>query len=925
MFKNYPIITSPRYFFRNNFHPESLFSEQIFGPVDDYKCQCGKYSGKEYSGIVCEKCGVLITSSKLRSETYARIEVPETTVLFNPLIIDLIENFKIPHPEKFKISKCITGETRWIVDNGVLIKSNEKDAPQGPVYFYNEILPILLENIEFKKIYEKYEKYLYVKNIPVIPPDARPITLGSGSQYFVDDLNKKYNIIIRSISYMNKSPFVFEKTQSYIQKQYNDLVKSLLEKFEHRNGFLRSHVLGKRTDYSGRAVIGVDGGDMPLGECKLPFEIAKNIFKPQVIKPLAKKLKKSPLFILKDYDTKNMKPYILEILKEKFINEYIILNRQPSLHKPSMQSCKINDIIEDDIIVIHPLVTSAYNADFDGDQMAVYVPQGIAKKEAIEKLSIHANKRLPSNGEVMFNLNQDMILGLHKLTDGINKKMILYMGEETIEDRITLFKDVFEKKYQNVEMFKIFNKTFNKSSIKEFIDISEEIMESDDWIHMIDKLSRIGFKNSHISITLDDFLPENKESNNAKLMVESGARGSWNTYIQIAEKKGYVTDISGNILPHEIENNFINGLSEKDFFISAYGGRKGLIDSAGNTAKSGYMTRKLVYLLAPLLIDKDIADCYKELKNEKYFILNIRDEAVAKSLIGRYTDQFKITKGNYKSLVNKTIKLKSPITCKAPGICQICYGDLYKKHKSKMIGIIAAQSCGERTTQLTLRTKHVSGAVEKNEFLLESENFLKYDDGKLIALVPGSYIIYDEFISFNYESDIEIILNDYIEFIPFINFDKDTEIHFNTGDIIADVKFENNDIVSAVNILSSIFSNPNAETIEECLYQVLDVYGNYANIDLIHFELILSLLARSIDDVNIPYRYSDSYAFNWLGLMKVIALIPEQALAFERFSFHLKKFLNDDTCNDLLNDKFSLLKSMLFMDFPEYVPKDGDS
>ena len=366
-FSGYQEITSPRIFYRYKFEEKGLFSEQIFGPCDDYKCQCGRYHGKEYANQVCPHCKVLVTSSNMRLTTMGKITIPSCTTIVNHIVLDLMLKLNIKFKSSAKIDKLIFGKERAIIKNNRIVKvdMDDDDGKQGPIFFKNEVYPLLLSLHPLLKEFDKvYGKYLFLNLIPVIPPSTRPISpTGDGRQYYIDEINEKYTNIIRTINNINDAPFEFEKIHVILQCQYKNLIDSLLSKFEHKDGFLRTHVLGKRVDYSGRAVIVVDGENLPLGWCKIPFNIAKEIYKPQIIKYLSERLKVSPLKIIHDYDFAFMNDDILLALKERFIGSYIYLNRQPSLHRPSFQSAKIYDIVMSDVIYIHPLITTAYNAD----------------------------------------------------------------------------------------------------------------------------------------------------------------------------------------------------------------------------------------------------------------------------------------------------------------------------------------------------------------------------------------------------------------------------------------------------------------------------------------------------------------------------------------------------------------------------------
>lgn len=569
---------------------------------------------------------------------------------------------------------------------------------------------------------------------------------------------------------------------------------------------------------------------------------------------------------------------------------------------------------------------------FDGDQMAVYVPHTIAYKDAVDKMWIDNNLRLPSNGAFTFQLKQDMVLGLNNLTKFDDSDSIEYLGQQTTNKRVDLFNHLFPEVYRSdANLFRMFNIEFTKKTINDLVDTLESQIPTMEFIKIIDKLCRVGFNNSHVTLALDDFYvedavhkePKDLPDNNATRMIRSGARGSWSQYYQMAAEKGYIADITGKVQPEKVENNLLNGLSPREFFITCYGARKGLIDTADNTAKSGYLTRKLIYLLSPTIIDRDVDDCYESLGNTRYFEFFVRDESIAKMLIGRYTDTTHITKDNYKDIVGKIVNLKSPITCKANGICKKCYGDLFNIHKSGMIGIIAAQSLGERTTQLTLRTKHTSGATDTSNILGELSEYLKIDNNTIISIKPGKFQVLDESILFFFDEQ-EITFDNYNTCEVMLDDDRrevDDMYTFQENEELVGIDATSNDIVSAVTLLSSILNNPpNDCNLSEYLYTILDLYGSYATIAIVHFELILATLCRDKDNVSKSFRHSDSDKYKMLGLSKVIALIPEQALAFERFFFYLKKFMmNDELTNN--EPAFSLLRGMLFFDFDKFQNK----
>lgn len=197
--------------------------------------------------------------------------------------------------------------------------------------------------------------------------------------------------------------------------------------------------------------------------------------------------------------------------------------------------------------------------------------------------------------------------------------------------------------------------------------------------------------------------------------IKSGARGSWEQIKQLVLARGYVSDSKGKIRPNVIKGNLVKGLTQREFFDSCWGSRKGLLDTALSTGDSGYLTRQLIYSCISIELDDALDDC----GSEDYLELFVKDDKMAKSLLWRNFEEdgiiHKINSTNFIDLVGKTIKLRSPIFCKSPKICKKCYGDLHKILHSNQIGVMAAQAIGEITVQLVLRTFHLSGVANINE------------------------------------------------------------------------------------------------------------------------------------------------------------------------------------------------------------------
>jgi DNA-directed RNA polymerase subunit beta' len=483
---------------------------------------------------------------------------------------------------------------------------------------------------------------------------------------------------------------------------------------------------------------------LSLNECKLPYFMALEIFKLPIAKRIIEigkfKLLNNALdFVDKCIDFK--KPDLFNICKETVEGELCILNRQPSLHRLGMLGFKIL-ITSDHVIKIHPLVCAPFNADFDGDQMAVYIPiTQDAKLEIFEKMLPSQNLNSPSNENLTTIPSQDIILGIYFLTTGV------FDGQLDDTNGLNIFNDILPNNYPRIE------ESINEKKLLFILNDIKDSYPTDVVVKVLDKVKSIGFTYATLfgcTMSLENFQTKQltdlrdiiyskntirdqlvalsnkgiiktlRNSFEYSYMIESGARGSWDQVKQIIMTRGFVSNFDGEILPIPIKHNLVEGLTEKEFFYSTYGCRKGLLDIALNTGTSGYLSRKLIFTCANLQIDTELNDCGTTDLLEVY----VKTERKARMLINRY--QFIkeklqiITKENYKDIIGKTIWIRSPILCKAPKLCHTCYGDLYKKLNSRFVGIIAAQTLGERGTQLVLRTFHTSGsAVIQGE---DSEN-----------------------------------------------------------------------------------------------------------------------------------------------------------------------------------------------------------
>ncbi len=740
-------VTSLKVFRKKKFHHNGLFSEQIFGPVKNYTCQCGTYYGLSKSGGNCSTCGVDIINSDVRRTRFAKIDLPIPVV--NPIFYDLVAEVG-GKTLKHAIDELMRNEKSYLyMDDGEHIVGSDQDGlDEGTEYWEKtDAIYKLVSDLardfsqegipEWTLIYNNIGSLL-IKHVIVLPPDLRPSSAAAGGKQLMDKINRYYvQILTKKVSMKDTALEVIKDKNLYytyfklLQKDVNELYHRILEKMAKKEGLIRGNILGKRIDFSGRAVITPDP-TLSIDQCILPYVMILELFK----LPIAKKiieigkfnlLNKAIDFVDKCIETDN--PVLYKICEEITKDEVCILNRQPSLHRLGMLAFNIKMTL-DKVIKIHPLVCPPFNADFDGDQMAVYIPiTEEAKQEIRDKMFITKNFSSPSNQTLTTTPSQDIILGIYFITSP---------EFEDTEKGFKLFNDCLPDGYPEVK--EIVDEKKLLSILNEIKDTYPEQVIA----QTLDNVKRVGFKYATLmgcTMSLDDFdfegaddirasiydKPEIRDqlvaANSAEViealkktfpyayMIESGARGSWDQAKQMILTRGFISNFDGEILPTPIKNSLVQGLTQEEFFLSTNGCRKGLLDVALNTGTSGYLSRKLIFTCANLQIDENLDDC----GTTDFLEVNVKSLKKAKMLVGRNMSHggelVKITNDNCEELVGTVIKIRSPILCKSPKLCKTCYGDLYKYIKSRFVGIIAAQTLGERGTQLVLRTFHTSGAA----------------------------------------------------------------------------------------------------------------------------------------------------------------------------------------------------------------------
>lgn len=460
---------------------DGLFCERIFGPTKDYQCACGKSKRNVDKGQICEKCGVEITESKVRRERMGHIKlaspVVHTWYLKNsPSRLAILLDIKAKDLEEvvYFASYIVTnpGDVEELHKKQILSepKYNEMAEIYGNRFTAMtgaEAIKVLLKEIDINKEVETLRRKLKTtsnqkrqrvtkrlevleafKNsnnkpewmildvLPVIPPDLRPMVQLDGGRFATTDLNDLYRRILNRNNRLKKqyeqnAPSLITKNEKRMLQEAVDALidnskrgkkavvernrhlKSLSDMLRGKQGRFRQNLLGKRVDYSGRSVI-IVGPDLEMYQCGLPREMALTLFKPFIIRELMKKNEKSISNAKKLIEQKN--DIVWDILEEVVKEHPILLNRAPTLHRLGIQAFEPK-LIDGKAIRLHPLVTTAFNADFDGDQMAVHVPLSLEAQAEARLLMLASNNILnPKDGLPVVTPGQDMVLGNYYLT-----------------------------------------------------------------------------------------------------------------------------------------------------------------------------------------------------------------------------------------------------------------------------------------------------------------------------------------------------------------------------------------------------------------------------------------------------------------------------------------------------------------------------
>lgn len=478
-------IKKPETINYRTFKPErdGLFCARIFGPIKDYECLCGKYKRMKYKGIVCEKCGVEVTVSKVRRERMGHIELaaPVAHIWFLKslpsrigLLLDMqlkqlervlyFESYIVTEPgltplEKFQLltedelleaqdeygedafSAGIGAEAVKIMLMDLDLEGEKRDLLEELATTKSELKPKKI--IKRLKVVESFlesgnrPEWMILDVVPVIPPELRPLVPLDGGRFATSDLNDLYRRVINRNNRLKRlmelrAPDIIVRNEKRMLQEAVDALfdngrrgrtitgankrplKSLSDMLKGKQGRFRQNLLGKRVDYSGRSVI-VTGPELKLHQCGLPKKMALELFKPFIYARLDAKGLSMTLKQAKKWVEKERKE-VWDILDEVIREHPVLLNRAPTLHRLGIQAFE-PVLIEGKAIQLHPLVCSAFNADFDGDQMAVHVPLSLEAQLEARVLMMSTNNILsPANGKPIIVPSQDMVLGLYYLS-----------------------------------------------------------------------------------------------------------------------------------------------------------------------------------------------------------------------------------------------------------------------------------------------------------------------------------------------------------------------------------------------------------------------------------------------------------------------------------------------------------------------------
>ncbi len=612
-------IKKPETINYRTFKPErdGLFCARIFGPTKDYECLCGKYKRMKFKGVICEKCGVEVTLSRVRRERMGHIELaapvahiwylkslPSRISLMLDMTLKDIE--RILYFEYYVVTEpglSPFAQYELLSEEQYLAAQEEYGADSFTAMIGAEAIREMLMSLDLEKIAEQLRveiaeattelkpkklakrlklieqfivsgnrpEWMILKVVPVIPPELRPLVPLDGGRFATSDLNDLYRRVINRNNRLKRlielrAPDIIVRNEKRMLQESVDALldngrrgrtitgankrplKSLSDMLKGKQGRFRQNLLGKRVDYSGRSVITV-GPELMLHQCGLPKKMALELFKPFIYSRLEAKGFSSTVKQAKKLVEKQ-RPEVWDILDEVIREHPVLLNRAPTLHRLGIQAFEPT-LIEGKAIQLHPLVCAAFNADFDGDQMAVHVPLSLEAQLEARVLMMSTNNILhPANGQPIIVPSQDIVLGLYHITleyenepgqgmafssmaeieHALNNKLITV--HTRIKARVENLTEDGELKRETVETtagrmmigqllpkhhavpFSTCNRLLTKKMVSQMIDTVYRACGQKETVIFCDRIMDVGFKHAcqaGISFGKDDMIiPDNK-------------------------------------------------------------------------------------------------------------------------------------------------------------------------------------------------------------------------------------------------------------------------------------------------------------------------------------------------------------------------------------------------------------------------------
>jgi len=902
-----PVSSTEIWIGGDQFHPLGLWSQVIFGPVKDYQCQCGKLQGFTYLGQRCPECNVLIGPSLLRRHVVSYIQLP----------------FSIPNPlaVMFLIPSTLGDVSQRVAD------ANR----------YTQIEEYIRQHPEkFEKFAESFP--LFIDRITVIPPLYRPISQRDGIRE-MDRINFFYLSLLHLLNAARESLSHSTFTKFSVLRVCVNYYKYIIQLLSKKEGLIRQSILGKRNDFTGRSVIVIDPTLHP-DEARIPTRMLVAALEPVVIYELSRH--RDPLSTQKlveafirnpDSVSLQLRKEIEHVAAELSKQIYILLNRQPTLHRPSIRAFKPKLATDSDAIAIPMLVTTGFNADFDGDTMAMYVPLTKAAQEEASKMTFSHNPLKP--GSLTFDsFTQDLVIALWYVTSDpkepcpddprpCSKQELPMLDPHTWikwNGRVTTAGRAVVSELLGVPI----DRVLGKSQLYDICEGLSHQLSPQDFTQRLYNLQRYllpftacvsislkdlivppsDWKQSYASVKkwstsqVKEFWEKMKNtreslqlSSNIAAMIHSGARGNIGQWMQVVGLKGLVRNTLGKLITPPILSSLTEGLSPLEMVLSSAGNRKGAIDKALNTATAGYLLRKLVFSLQHLRKGQ-LEDC----GTTRGRIVEITTQNKRK-WIGRYTmEGERITRDNITSYIGKTVVLRSPLFCKSSDFCKRCY-----PYEFDFPGIVSAQSFGEVSLQLVMRTFHVGGAAEAQ--FADLSPALRVGDDDIVTTTTDCTLVLPTPLPIDREGivseefDIRIRVGEDTEYevtIPintkWLLESSGEEVRVKANTPVLKIVVSASDLATDLLFVSRILGSNTKTTLAgalEALERLEKIYDNYHVLLGIHGEVLWSERMRN-PSTGHPLRFTDSPIDSQTEvLLESISSLPHHrlllSLCFENF------------------------------------------